>query len=195
MKKRYYLLLNILVILIIFFTVTYNRKREIERYKNEELRKHYSALVSISEDLRKYNLGINDDEGFYLRGLLRASRGFEIAINSYKNISDEEVYKNNGRDVPYLIDKYSDLFIESTISTDQIDYETLGTIKDDFYKWYTWIEDHYVYTDEDGYSVYKIYTIDDMIESGLLDEFKLINFEELNEIVYPGYSEKLEGEN
>lgn len=74
--------------------------------------------------------------------------------------------------MPYIIDKYFNLFIESTISTDQVDYETLGAIKDDFFEWYMWIDDNYVYTDKNGYFSYKMYTVDDMIESGLLDEFK-----------------------
>ncbi|NLY45199.1 MAG: hypothetical protein GX053_04320 [Tissierella sp.] len=195
MKKKIIITISILVILIIFSTITYHKKVKTERYENEELREHYSALVSISVDLEKYNADSNGEEEFYLRGLLRASRGFEIAINSYENVSDDEVYRNNGRDVPYILDKYFDLFIESTISTDQIDYETLDAIKDDFYKWYIWIEDHYVYTDDNGYMAFKMYTVDDMIESGLLDEFKLMNLEELNRIFTPGSLEMTEGEN
>lgn len=79
----------------------------------------------------------------------------------------------------------TDEIIESAISTDQIDYETLVGIKDDFSKWYMWIEDSYVYTDKNGYLAHKIYTVDDMIESELLDEFKLINLEQLNQRPYP----------
>lgn len=172
MKNKVLFVIFILVALILFSNITHNKKIKADRYRIEELRKHYTALVSITENLKYYNSSINNDGEFYLRGLLRISREFEIAINSYKNALDKQSNKNNERDVPYIIDKYFNLFIESTISTDQVDYETLGAIKDDFFEWYMWIDDNYVYTDKNGYFSYKMYTVDDMIESGLLDEFK-----------------------
>lgn len=185
MKKKVLFVVLILVVLISFSNIIYKKKIKTDNYRIDELRKHYTALVSISEHLKWYNSNINDDEELYLRGLLRTSREFEIAINSYKNALNKLANKNNGRDVPYIINKYFDLFIESAISTDQIDYETLGGIKDDFSKWYMWIEDSYVYTDKNGYLAYKIYTVDDMIESELIDEFKQINLEQLNQRAYP----------
>ena len=185
MKKNVLSLICLLGILILFLNTTYNKKTNIDRYRIEELREHYVALVSISQNLKGYNSSINDDnEEIYLRSLLRTSREFEIAINAYKNVLDKQGNRNHGRNVPYIIDRYFDLFIEAANSTDEIDYETLGAIKDDFSKWYMWIEDNYVYTDKRGYLVYKMYTVDDMIKSGLLDEFKLINLEQLNKKVY-----------
>ena len=185
MKKKLLFVILILVALILYSNIAHNKKIKTDNYRIEELRKHYTALVGISENLKWYDSSINGDGEFYLRGLLRTSRDFEIAINSYKNALDKEKNENNGRDVPDIIDNYFDLFIEAAVSIDEIDYEILGAIKDDFLKWYMWIDNTYVYTDKNGHLIHKIYTVDDMIESKLLDEFKLIDLEQLNKRVFP----------
>ena len=50
-------------------------------------------------------------------------------------------------------------------------------IKSDLEKWGMWLEENYMFTDKNGYTAYKIYTYNDMIKSGLLDELTLVNFQ------------------
>jgi hypothetical protein len=40
-----------------------------------------------------------------------------------------------------------------------------------------WIEENYISVDKDGYNVFKMYTYEDMVESGLIDELDLVDNE------------------
>lgn len=72
---------------------------------------------------------------------------------------------------------YYNLFVDSVSVINEVDYDTLNMIINVLEKWILWIEENYISNDKDGYYVYKIYIYKDMVESGLMDELDLADFQ------------------
>ena len=180
MNKKILFITLSLIAIILFSTSIYKKTKSDKIYITDELRKHHTALLSIVANLEKYDKDINNIDKLYIRSLLNTSREFEIALSSYNNaynkVYSKEKQKENLKEITSLINNYYDLFLESVSLIDQIDHETLKTIKNDIEKWGLWIEDNYISTDKDGFTLYKMYTFDDMKKSGLVNELEINNY-------------------
>ncbi len=178
MKKRFIIL--IIIILVIFFIVAYNQNLKTEEYISNQLHDHYAVLTHIASDIRKYSNPdyFNKDE-LYIGSLLETAINFKQILNSYVNAynKSQKTKNDNIRRIKSLVDNYYNLFVDSVSLINQVDYHTLNMIKNDLEKWILWIEENYIFTDKDGYHVYKMYTYEDMVENGLIDELDLVDFQ------------------
>lgn len=160
-----------------FFIVAYNHKLKTEEYIFNQLHEHYAVLTHIVSDIRKYcDYDYFNRDELYIGSLLETARNFELTLHSYEDAYNKsrKSKDDNVRRIKSFIDNYYNLFIDSVSLIDQVDYNTLNMIKSDLEKWAAWIEENYIYTDKDGHYVYKIYTYDDLVESGLIDKLDLI---------------------
>ncbi len=81
-----------------------------------------------------------------------------------------------------LLNNYYDFFVDSVSVINEIDYDTLNIVKNDLEKWFLWIEENYITTDKDGYYVNEMYTYEDMVESGLIDELVLGDYQRIERL-------------
>lgn len=174
MNKK--ILFIILIVLVIFFSAIYNKRVNAERYVSDELLKHHAALFSIVGSIERYSINVKNVDEMYIKSLLIVSRNFELFLNSYNNAYSKKMKNNNVQEITSIINNYFDLFVESVSMIDEVDYESLDMIKNDLEKWGIWVEENYMYIDKDGYTAYEMYTFDDIIESGLINELRLASF-------------------
>lgn len=187
MRKKILLIILVLLILVLFLRANYNQKLNTEEYISLELYSHYAALTQIVYDIGTYtnNDTYNIDE-FNISRLLYASRNFELALNSYENalskskVPKEAVYSRGS--IMSLLNNYYDFFVDSVSVINEIDYDTLNIVKNDLEKWFLWIEENYITTDKDGYYVNEMYTYEDMVESGLIDELVLGDYQSIERL-------------
>ncbi|HSH35228.1 hypothetical protein [Schnuerera sp.] len=180
MREKRLLIILIFIILVLFFRTIYNQTLSTEEYISSELHDHYAVLTHIVADIGKHSNHETDNiDEFYIRRLLEISRNFEFVLNRYENAhsKSKETKENDVREITSLINNYYNLFVDSVSAINETDYDTLNMIKNDLEKWILWIEENYISTDKDGYYVYKMYAYEDMVESGLIDELDLADFQ------------------
>lgn len=178
MSRKILYTILIFIILILSLVFVNNRKLNTQEYINNQLNDHYAILTHIVLDIERYcNRDYFNGEEIYIGRLLETSRDFEIAISRYENAYYKTIKNNDNStwEIRKLIENYYNLFVDAVSLINEIDYNTLEMIKNDFEKWISWIEENYIYIDKDGHYAYKLYTYDDMVESGLIDELKLAN--------------------
>lgn len=176
MNKRTLFIIFILIFLVLLFSVAYNKRINIDNKVTSDLRNHHTALLSIVGYIEKYNKDINNIDKLYIKSLLMISKEFELSSNSYNEAYNKKIKNNGSEKITTILNNYFNLFVKSVSLINEVDYDSLNTIKNDLNKWGEWIEDNYIYTDKNGYTAYRIYTFDDMIKGGLLDELTLADF-------------------
>lgn len=184
MKKGTKIIIFLLVGLIIFFSINYRNKiKAKENQKNIKIQKEFETLYYSLTDILNY---IEAYEAYYkenehdIVSLLRISPKFENILDqsslrravNIKNLAAVDYKEEYGllSSINTLIAHYEDIFTKSVMSIDQVDFESLEIIKSDFNKWINWIEENYI-INENGNYIYKEYTLEEMIRSGLTKEF------------------------
>lgn len=176
MKRRILFITSILILLVLCFTGIYRHKLRTEKDISHHLHNHYATLTHIVSDIERYSNNSLDTNDTYIKnigGLLGIAWDFSLSQISYENAYNKSKRAEGG--IGFLLNNYYNLFVKSVDSTDKVDYETLDMIKNDLEKWVVWIEENYIYTDQDRTYV-KMYTYKDMEESGLIDELELGDF-------------------
>lgn len=177
MRIKITFIILIFIIFVMFFIVVYNHKLKTEEYISNQLHEHYAVLTHIVSDIRKYcDYDYFNTDELYIGSLLETARNFGQTLNSYENAynKSQKSKDDNIWRIRSLIDNYYNSFVDAVSLINEVDYRTLDMIKSDLEKWVAWVEENYIYTDKDGHYLYKMYTYDDMVESGLIDELDLI---------------------
>lgn len=173
MKKKVFLIIIIIIVLLVIF---YNIKITSNKSIQSELEKLYISLGSLSGYIDKYDYSIRDINNNYIEGLLKSSREFEVLVSAYNNINYSYFKNNDINKFEELMNNYFDLFIDASRDINNIDYDLLKMIRDDFDEWFIWVEDNYMYKDKQGFTVFKKYNYDDMLKSGLITQKFKVKF-------------------
>lgn len=196
MKKKILLIILIFIILVVYFKNVYDDRLKAESYIEGQFHNHYAILTHIVSDLERYceyydsnysNRDANEDEihiGLFLETVRNLNESLNYYVNAYRTY--KEIHKSQDdyiMEINKFVDYYYNLFVDAVNLVNEIDYKTLNMIKDDFGKWVSWIEENYIYTDENGQINYKMYTFNDMVESGLIEELELIDLSDLERLI------------